>query len=72
MPRPSAPIGGRPFTGRARFRRTLFGRLVLQLEEEVERDPAMPQRPNPWRDAGELDLWRLRAERKHAGLEPLI
>lgn len=72
MPLPPTPRGRDPMTGEARFRRNLFGQLILQLEERPYRDPARGTAPTVWRDAGELDLWRLRATRAARGLEPLI
>jgi hypothetical protein len=48
-----------PLTGKFRFRKTLWGRIVLQLEEEVKpfwsrSKPAAPKRR--WRDAKLMDL----------------
>lgn len=65
MPLPPPPSGGRNFTGAVRLRRALFGRLVLQLEEEGDRhDRALPPTPTIWRDARAEDLWRLPQPRR--------
>ena len=52
----------RRLTGRINFRRTVFGRIVLQVEEEKAlrwvfwREPPLRRR---WRDAGVLDLTKV-------------
>ena len=46
-----------PLTGKFRFRKTLWGRLVLQLEEEVKPFWAKPGAlKRRWRDATLMDL----------------
>lgn len=59
-------------TGNARFRTGMFGRLILQVEYEQERDIALGGSSLAWRDATPRDIWRTRWMRKQRGLEPLI
>lgn len=72
MPLPSTPHLGKDMTGRPRFRRGWFGRLILQFEEPARTDPAMPATATRWHDCKERDLWRLRAHREQRSIEPLI
>src|SRR3954462_11532040 len=56
---PQAEESAMPLTGKFRFRKTLWGRMVLQLEEEVKpfwsrsKPDALKRR---WRDATLMDL----------------
>src|SRR3954466_12383871 len=56
---PQAEESAMPLTGKFRFRKTLWGRIVLQLEEEVKqfwsrsKPDALKRR---WRDATLMDL----------------
>ena len=73
MPPSPPPLGGGHMTGRARFRRTWFGRLVLQFEEPASTAGDEFRRQSArWHDCRARDLWRLRAHREKLGMEPLI
>src|SRR3954447_20812778 len=54
---PQAEESAMPLTGKFKFRKTLWGRIVLQLEEEVKpfwsKPGALKRR---WRDATLMDL----------------
>jgi hypothetical protein len=59
-------------TGDARFRTSLTGKLILQVEYEQGRDTALGGPILAWRDATARDLRRTRHMRASRGLEPLI
>ena len=59
MPRPSTDL-----TGNTKFRRTLFGRLVLTVEYMRGQDETITGNMLAWRDAREGDLGFLRILRK--------
>jgi hypothetical protein len=68
-----APCRDPDITGNARFRRTLLGRLVLEIEcYRYPRDPAVAGERTKWRAAHEIDLEDVRKARKRHGLEPLL
>lgn len=72
MPAPST-LYGRDVTGEARFRTSKFGgRLVLEVQVRDVRDDALGGERLRWIDAQDSDLYALRYQRKHRGLEPLI
>lgn len=73
MPAPPPRMGRDDPTGEARFRRSLFGRLVLQVQLRAScRDSAFGKDRLYWADAVDSDLWRLRWHRQHRKLEALI
>lgn len=68
-----APIEAWNLTGAARFRRTLLGFLVLEVEQHISlRDPAVKGRKTFWRRARKSDLGELRKARTRHELEPLL
>ena len=69
-----------PLTGRFSFRRTLFGKVVLIVEEEKKAPFASNRTWKRWRDASLMDLTNhelrklleLRDERTDARVEPAM
>ncbi len=51
---------GQPLTGATRHRVSLFGKLILQVEEQPRASPGV-FKPTRWRDAVERDMTDLQS-----------
>lgn len=72
MPAPPPRMMRDEPTGEVRFRKGLFGKLILQVELCSRKDDALGGNVLYWVDAIESDIWRLRWHRAHNKLEPLL
>lgn len=70
-----APEGSDRYSGQARFRETVRGKLVLEVEVNVTSYSQEERGYSPhwlWRDATSHDLYPLKYVRKHKELGSLI